>query len=172
MAADNFDACLAKWLAYEGGYVDHPADPGGATNLGVTIHTLRAWRGRPVTKAEVKALTVADVAPIYRNKYWNAVRGDDLPRGVDLAVSDMAINSGPSAAAKLLQKCVGVTVDGHIGEVTLREVRKRHPAGLIGDFCARRASFFQGLKTFKIFGRGWMRRVTEVKLAALRMVEK
>src|SRR5687767_1827204 len=95
MAADNFDASLKFVLQFEGGFVDHPKDPGGATNLGVTIHTLSAVLGRPATKAEVKALTPKTVAPIYRQRYWDKVRGDDLPLGVDLAVFDFGVHSGP-----------------------------------------------------------------------------
>jgi lysozyme family protein len=166
----NFDACLTHTLKYEGGYVDHPADPGGATNLGITLATLRAWRDKPVSKVDVRALTKSEAGAIYRNKYWNAVRGDDLPKGVDLVVFDWGVNSGPNAAIKALQKVVGVTPDGYIGAVTLREVAKANPATLIKTLCDRRGSFFQSLKTFKVFGRGWMRRVTEVRTAALKMI--
>lgn len=166
----NFDACLAHTLRYEGSYVDHPADPGGATNYGITFATLKAWRGKPITKADVRALTKVEAGEIYRNKYWNAVRGDDLPKGVDMAVFDWAVNSGPGAAIKALQKTLGLTADGYIGAVTLREVAKADPATLVRSLCDRRGSFFQSLKTFRVFGRGWMRRVTEVKAAALKMI--
>lgn len=166
----NFDACLAQTLKYEGGYVDHPADPGGATNMGITLATLRAWRGKPVSKADVRFLTKMEAGEIYRNKYWNAVRGDDLPRGIDLAVFDWAVNSGPVAAIKALQKAVGTTPDGYIGAVTIREVCKKDSAALIKTLCDKRGSFFQSLKTFRVFGRGWMRRVAEVRNAALKMV--
>lgn len=169
MSANNFDACLAQTLKYEGGYCDHPSDPGGATNLGITQATLRAWRGEPVTKGDVRALTVAEAGKIYRDKYWNAVRGDELPVGVDLVVFDWAVNSGPATAAKALQKSLGLTADGYIGAVTLREVAKADSASLIRTLCDRRGSFFQSLKTFRVFGRGWMRRVSEVRTAALKM---
>jgi lysozyme family protein len=95
-------------LNHEGGYVDHPKDPVGATNLGVTIGTLSGWLGRKATKAEVKALTVKDVAPIYRHNYWDKVRGKDLPAGLDYAVFDFAVNSGPFKAASSLQTILGV----------------------------------------------------------------
>lgn len=94
MAAANFERALALVLVHEGGYVDHPAYPGGATNLGITIGTLSDWLDRAATKAEVRALTKATVAPIYRKNYWDAVRGDDLPSGVDYCVFDFAVNSG------------------------------------------------------------------------------
>ena len=107
MAAANFERALPLVLKHEGGYVDHPNDPGGATNLGVTIGTLSSWLGRPATKAEVKALTRATVAPIYRKNYWAAIRGDELPAGLDYAVFDFAVNSGPKRAAMALQRAVG-----------------------------------------------------------------
>jgi hypothetical protein len=95
MAAANFERTLALALVHEGGYVDHSADPGGATNLGIAIGTLLGWLGRQAAKAEVRALTNATVAPIYRKNYWDAVRADDLPSGVDYCVFDFALNSGP-----------------------------------------------------------------------------
>jgi len=165
----NFDACLAQTLRFEGGYSDHKDDPGGATQYGITLATLRAWRGKPVSKADVRVLTKVEAGEIYRNKYWNAVKGDDLPKGVDLAVFDWAVNSGPGAAIKALQRAVGVNADGYIGAVTLREVAKANPATLVRTLCDRRGSFFQSLKTFRVFGRGWMRRVSEVRTAALKM---
>lgn len=108
MAASNFERALAHVLAFEGGFVNHPLDPGGATNLGITRAMLARARGRPVTVAHVRALTRAEAASIYRRFYWNAVRADDLPGGLDLAVFDLAVNAGPTRAARLLQRTLGV----------------------------------------------------------------
>ena len=119
MAAADFERALALVLVHEGGYVDHPADSGDATNLGVTIGTLADWPGRPATKAEVKALTKATVAPIYRRNYWNAVRGDELPFGVDFCVFDVAVNSGKGRAIPSLQRAFSVVDGGKIGPLTL-----------------------------------------------------
>ena len=99
MTAANFDRALTAVLRHEGGYVDHPSDPGGATNLGVTRATLAQWRGRAVSKAEVKALTRAEAAKIYRALYWDEIAGDALPAGLDFAVFDYCVNSGPGRAA-------------------------------------------------------------------------
>jgi len=153
MAAENFAALLPRVLKHEGGYIDHPLDPGGATNLGVTIRTLSDWLGRPATKAEVRALTVEKVAPIYRKRYWNAVNGDRLAAGVDYATFDAAVNSGPARAKKWLIRAVGS--DDHA--VTVRR------------YCEIRRSFLRGLKTFQAFGKGWMRRVAEVEAHGVAM---
>lgn len=166
---DRFGAALAEILRHEGGWVDHPKDPGGATNRGVTLATLSSWLGRTATKAEVKALTVADVAPIYRERYWNAVKGDDLPAGVDLMVFDLAVNSGPARAAKFLQEVVGAPADGQIGPATLAKVNALHPLAIIDGMAERRERFYRGLGTFDTFGRGWMRRLSEVTAKAKEM---
>ncbi|HEY7821399.1 MAG TPA: glycosyl hydrolase 108 family protein, partial [Acidimicrobiia bacterium] len=125
MAKGNFPKCLAVTLTHEGGYVNHPRDPGGATNLGVTHKTLAAHLGRPVSKQDVRNLTQGDVEPIYRRGYWLPVKGENLPHGVDLAVFDFGVNSGPSRSAKYLQGVVGVAKDGKIGPKTLIAVHRK-----------------------------------------------
>jgi lysozyme family protein len=163
MAARNFDACLKLTLQFEGGYVDHPADPGGATNLGITRRTLARWRGRPVSKAEVRDLSRKEAAEIYRKYYWNAVNGDDLPLGIDAAVFDHAVNSGPRAAVRMLQQALALKADGVIGSITLALVRACDSDVLLGELMKRRRSFLQRLKTFRVFGRGWTRRLIAVE---------
>lgn len=165
----NFEASLRKLLAHEGGYVNHPADPGGMTNLGVTRRSWEQWTGKAVTEEDMRALTPAMVAPLYRAKYWDAVRGDDLPAGVDYAVFDAAVNSGPGQAAKWLQRAVGVADDGKIGKATLAAVRAQSAGIVVGKFSAQRMAFLQGLKTFPVFGKGWSRRVAEVNAVAHNM---
>jgi len=165
----NFDKCLAMVLKHEGGFVDHPKDPGGATNMGVTLGTYEQWMGRSVTIAEMKALTADDVAPIYRKNYWDRVRGDDLPSGVDWSVFDWAVNSGPSRSAKALQKIVMVTRDGAIGPKTLYAVANQEPDKIIDAMHTARQRFYERLSTFDTFGRGWSRRNTETRDAALLM---
>jgi lysozyme family protein len=108
MAANSFEPSLAHVLKHEDGYVNHPADPGGATNLGITAATLAQARGHPVSAADVAALTRAEAAAIYRRLFWNPARSDDLPAGLDHAVFDLAVNSGPGRAARLLQRVLAV----------------------------------------------------------------
>ncbi len=170
MAADNFDPSLKFTLLFEGGFVNNPKDPGGATNLGVTIHTLSQVLGHNATVAEVQALTPKTVAPIYRQRYWNTVRGDDLPLGVDLAVFDFGVHSGPIRGVKGLQRVLGLDDDGKIGDITLKVVRKFDPKTVVETLCAERLHFLQGLKVFETFGKGLKGRVERCRTAALSML--
>lgn len=165
----NFDASLRKLLAHEGGYVNHPSDPGGMTNLGVTRRVWEQWTGKAVTEADMRGLTAAMVAPLYKEKYWDAVKGDELPTGVDYAVFDAAVNSGPAQAAKWLQRAVGVADDGKIGPATLAAVCSKPALDVVAGFSSQRLAFLQGLKTFPVFGKGWSRRVAEVNTTASNM---
>lgn len=165
----RFSECLPLILQHEGGYVDHPKDPGGATNLGVTLRTLQEWRGRHVTKAEVRALTAKDVAPIYEARYWRAASCDKLPPGVDYMAFDLAVNSGPGRAARYLQEAVGVNADGAIGPMTLEAVSDADPVHVVRAISARRERFYRSLDTFPTFGKGWLRRLKEVTDKALEM---
>jgi lysozyme family protein len=167
---ENFDAALAAVLHHEGGFVNHPADPGGMTNLGCTKKVWEEWVGHPVDERAMRALTPADVAPLYKAKYWDKVRGDDLPTGVDYVVFDAAINSGPGRAAKWLQEVAGVTADGAIGPGTLGAVQSHDPAEIVRKYQARRLAFLEALPTWGTFGKGWGRRVAEVGHAADTMV--
>lgn len=166
----NFPASLNLVLKHEGGYVDHPLDPGGATNMGITIGTLSEWIGRKALKSEVKNISGTTVSAIYQAKYWDNVRGDELPAGVDFAVFDFAVNSGVRRAGKALQRAVGAKADGIIGPMTLRKVNEfNDDTALIDAICDRRQSFLERLRTFKTFGRGWTRRVSETREAAHEM---
>jgi lysozyme family protein len=166
---DNFSKALAAVLVHEGGFVNHPQDPGGMTNLGCTKAVWEEHCGHLVDEKAMRALTPADVAPLYKRKYWDKVQGDELPSGVDYVVFDAAINSGPGRAAKWLQACVGVEPDGGIGPKTLAAVRACNPKQLVEDYTKRRLSFLMDLPTWDTFGRGWTRRVNEVEDVGLTM---
>lgn len=172
---ENFERSFAATIKHEGGYVDHPKDPGGATNLGITIGTLSSWLGRPATKAEVRALTIDGVKPIYRANYWNAVKGDDLPGGVDFAVYDFAVNSGPARSAIYLQNIVGAAPDGKIGPLTIEAVNAycdQFGAGqLVNELCSQRLAFLERLSTWPTFGKGWGIRIAGVRKMGLEMAE-
>jgi lysozyme family protein len=169
---DNFEACLNLMLAHEGGVSNHSQDPGGFTNLGVTQRVWEEWLGRNVSEKEMRALTPAMVKPLYKRKYWDAIRADELVAGVDYCVFDVSVNSGSGRAVKLLQSCVGATPDGGFGPATLAAVKEaeKDPARLVELYCAKRLEFLQSLKTFETFGKGWSRRVQEVKDKALKML--
>ena len=162
----NFASALKAVLAHEGGFSDHPLDPGGMTNLGVTKRVWEEWRGRPVSVKEMLFLTPEIVAPMYKAKYWDRIRGDDLPAGIDYIVFDAAVNSGTGRAIKWLQGAVGVETDGDLGPKTLAAVALQNPLMLAKAYGDRRLSFLHDLPTWDTFGRGWARRVAEVTSAA------
>lgn len=168
---DRFATCVAEVLRHEGGYVDHPRDPGGCTNRGITRRALEGWRREPITCAEVRALSDDEARAIYRAHYWNAVRGDALPAGLDLPVFDAAVNSGRRRGVLWLQQALGgIAVDGVIGPQTLRAARQVNDrAAVIGQVCDLRLAFLRKLDTWPDFGRGWQRRVRAVRQAALAM---
>ena len=168
----NFDKCLALLLKHEGGFVNDSRDNGGMTNLGVTIRVWEEWVGHPVSEKEMRNLTPLMVGPLYKRKYWDACRANELVSGVDYAVFDVAVNSGVGRAIKLLQSGVGATPDGGYCSITTALVKKAEedPARLIKEYCAKRLEFLQSLKAFPVFGKGWSRRVAEVKEEALKML--
>ena len=165
----NFDECLKLILHHEGGYVNHPKDPGGETNLGVTKRVYEEWGG---TK-NMKDLTVEDVAPIYKKNYWDRVKADQIPEGLNLCVFDWAVNSGTGRAAKKLQGMIGTTVDGGIGPNTLKALKiycdTEGVEAAISKYTEIRQKFYEGLSTFDTFGRGWTRRNQETELEAYKM---
>lgn len=165
----NFSSALDKLLVHEGGFVNHPSDPGGMTNLGVTRAVWESWVGRPVTEQEMRSLKPADVAPLYRTRYWDAVRADELPSGVDYAVFDAAVNSGVRRASRWLQQAVRVADDGVIGSQTLRAVQALPANQVIARFADTRRAFLESLGNWSVFGKGWGRRVSEVTAVAKAM---
>ena len=167
---ENFENALALVLHHEGGFSNHSRDPGGMTNLGVTKRVWEEWVGHEVDEKVMRALTPEIVGPMYKTKYWDKIRGDELPIGVDYAVFDAAINSGPGRAAKWLQTTVGAVPDGAIGAGTLAKVAAMDAEDIVEKYQATRLAFMQSLPTWDTFGKGWGRRVTEVKEAALKMV--
>jgi lysozyme family protein len=169
--ADNFKKCLEIILHHEGGYVNHPKDPGGETNLGVTKRVYEEFGG---TK-DMKDLTVEDVAPIYKKGYWDKLKGDDLPGGLDLCIFDFGVNAGPGRAAKYLQTMIGTTPDGGIGPMTLQALanyveEQGSVDEAIKDYQKERQKYYESLSTFSTFGKGWTRRVNETTETALKMI--
>lgn len=173
MAKGNFPASLTELLAHEGGYVNHPEDPGGRTNLGVTQRVYEAWVKHPVDEKIMRSLTVDHVRALYKANYWDALKGDDLPIGLDLCVFDFGVNAGVSRAARYLQRMVGAQPDGIMGPMTIaavREyVRENDLAATINAYQDSRVDYYRQLRTFPTFGRGWLRRVEAVRGAALKM---
>ena len=166
----NYDKCLEAILHHEGGYVNHPKDPGGETNLGVTKRVYEEWGGGK----DMKDLTVSDVAPIYKRNYWDRIKGDSLPSGLDLCIFDFGVNAGPGRAAKYIQTQIGTIPDGGIGPNTLAKLdeylTRTSVEKAITDYQAVRQDYYESLSTFDTFGKGWTRRVQETTKMALGMI--
>ena len=167
----NFNKCLEIILHHEGGYVNHPKDPGGMTNMGVTKRVYEEWVGYSVSENTMQNLKEEDVAPIYEKNYWDRIKGDQLPNGLDLCVFDFGIMVGPGRAAKYLQTLIGTKADGGIGPNTLAKLKaytdKFNVKHAIEHYQNNRQKYYEGLSTFKTFGKGWTRRVKETTELAL-----
>lgn len=161
MAKKNFNTATEWLLVHEGGYINHPKDPGKATNRGVTQRTYDAFRdlnGKP--KQSVRNIDNEEVWKIYKFQFWDAIHGDSIPSGLDYALYDFAVNSGPSRAVRFLQQLLGVTVDGVIGNHTLAAIKThQNIEQLIISLCTNRWEWMKTLNTFSTFGKGWTRRV-------------
>ena len=172
MAASSYDEALARLLAHEGGYSNHPSDPGGPTNFGITIYDYRRYLKPNATAADVRTMKVEDAKAIYRSKYWDAMRCDELAPGVDYCIFDYGVNSGTGRAPKVLQRLIRAPVTGRMDDATVRLARAHDSKRLIADICDERLAFLQGLSTWRVFGNGWGRRVREVRAAALAMAAR
>lgn len=167
----NFPASLAHVLASEGGFVDNPHDPGGATDEGVTQHQYDLWRtAKGLSTRSVKFIDPNEVEAIYRGSYWNAVDGDQLPSGVDYCVFDWSVLAGPHRAIEHLQQAVGTTPDGIIGPATLAAVAAADPLRVINGVCAERLAYLKTRPGWRYFGDGWSNRVNSVEITARGMV--
>jgi len=167
--SSNFQECLDLVLKSEGGWVNNPADPGGETNLGVTKRVWEEYVGHAVKT--MKNLTKDDVAPMYELKYWRPCYCEVLPRGLDFVVFSMGVNAGPGRSVKLLQQSIGCVPDGVIGPRTRELISASNSANLIAKFSETRREYYRSLKTFPIFGRGWLSRVDNEEQEALQMAK-
>lgn len=173
----NWPRAFAEVMQSEGGFTADPRDPGnklpdgrpGSTMLGVTQRNWEQHVGRQVTHDEMKALTKSNVEPFYRIRYWNAVKGDQLPVGVDFLTFDLAVNAGPGRAVMTLQQALGVNADGALGPVTLAAVNAANPAELVDRFTDAKIGFYKSLKN-PTFERGWINRANHAKEVAHGMI--
>lgn len=171
---ENFDYILKLLLVHEGGFSTDENDPGnrlpdgrkGSTMLGITQANWEDWVGHPVTWDDMKALTPDNVGMFYHRKYWDAVHGDSLPSGVDYIAFDFAVNAGPTASIKLLQKALSVLPDGVIGPKTISAIATADRDTLIERFADGKEAFYRSLSNFPIYGKGWLTRAAEVKNVA------
>lgn len=168
----QFHKCVDLILRHEGGFVEHPDDPGGATNFGITHKTLAAWREvDKCTRDEVRTLQIDEAKEIYRAQYWNALNCDNLPVGVDLVVFDFGVNAGVGRSSRMLQDVVAVEQDGQVGPITVGAANRVDPEFVITTFSDKRLAYYRQLRHWDTFGRGWTRRTTETRDAALEMLK-
>ena len=171
---NNFAKAYRKTIAAEGGFSQHPLDPGGATMKGVTLKTYSAHLGRQATVEELKAIPEKHLLAIYGQGYWDKCRCDDLPSGLDVCVFDWAVNSGPRRAVRALQELAGVTPDGDVGPKTLAAVASwwgyYGPKTCIAMYQNERMEYLEDLPTFKVFGNGWTKRVIDMEQFAQTLV--
>jgi len=175
---ENFVASLKHLLKSEGGFTNDPRDPGnklpdgraGSTMLGVTQATWESFIGKRVTQEQMKQLKPESVGPIYKVKYWDAVKGDELPAGLDYLMFDFAVNAGPGRAIKIMQKALGTTPDGAIGPLTMKALHAASAEELIEKFSEEKEAYYRSLPTFGTFGKGWLSRVASVKGYASEML--
>jgi len=168
---ENWEMAFAAVLKHEGGYVNHPKDPGGMTNLGVTKRAWEEYVGHGVDEATMRGLTPEVVKPFYKSRYWDRIKGDDLPSGVDYAAYDLAVNSGVGRAAKYLQEIAGVPSDGIIGPKSLAAIQACPADEMVDALCGMRLDFLKRLPTWDTFGKGWGRRVADVEEKAAAMAK-
>ena len=170
MATSSYDQALARLLAHEGGYTDDAADPGGPTNFGITIFDYRKYVKPGASAADVKAMRVEEAESIYRSKYWDAQRCDELPAGVDDCVFDYGVNSGTGRSGKVLRRCLQLPDSGNgVDDAVTAAAARADAKALIDALCDERLRFLQSLKTWPVFGKGWGRRVAEVRAFALQL---
>ena len=167
------DNCLDFTLHEEGGYVNDIRDPGGATNMGITLATYRTWCGDPhASVTELRALSRSTATSIYGSDYWNRLRGNALPTGLDLLVFDFAVTCGTVRSARELQAALGLSaaeIDGSVGPETLLKARLAHGMDLITQLTRRQVLFYQALPGFAVFGAGWLARTERRRVKALAM---
>ncbi|CAB4132222.1 Peptidoglycan binding domain containing protein [uncultured Caudovirales phage] len=175
---NNWDKAFELVIAHEGGFTNDQRDPGnhlpdgreGCTMWGCTQANWEKYIGRQVTQEDMKALSKEDVKPLYKRDYWDAVKGDELPAGVDYAAFDFAINAGPSRSRKMIQTALGVTADGAIGPATIAAIKAADGEELLQKFSDAKEAFYRSLPTFATYGKGWLKRVADVQSVAVTMV--
>jgi lysozyme family protein len=171
---DNFMKSVKYVLQSEGGYVNNPKDPGGPTNLGVTKASWTSFLKKPVNDNDIKKLTVDDVIPFYKKRYWDICLCDNLPLGIDYCVFDYAINSGPIRAVETLRRLIGLEHVGAFEKKNIESYFKENKDNiiLIKKICSQRLLFLQSLKNYEVFGKGWLNRVLMVQEKSLGMASK
>jgi lysozyme family protein len=168
LTASTYPEAIRRLLMHEGGYTNHPADPGGPTNFGITIFDYRKYVKADATAEDVRRMSLNEAKAIYKSKYWNAQACDQLPAGVDYSLFDYGVNSGIGRSGKVLRRVCGLTDNTHVvNDEVLAAVAKRDPAAVVAAINDERLAFLKRLRTWPTFGKGWGRRVAEVRAYSL-----
>ena len=167
----SYEVSLQRLLQHEGGYTNDPRDPGGPTNFGITIVDYRKYVKSDANAADIRDMRIDDAKTIYRSKYWDVLRCDELPAGVDYVIFDYGVNSGVARSGKVLRRALGLSDRSNVvTDAVIEATRAVDAKVLIDTICDERLRFLQTLKTWPAFGKGWSHRVAEVRLLALAMV--
>lgn len=171
---NNFKEALELVLKHEGGWANHPSDPGGSTMKGVTFRVFKSFFGEDSTLEDLRNISTTQLEHVYKTGYWDKCKCDKLPNGVDYVVFDAAVNSGPRQASKWLQRVVGTNDDGIIGPNTLNGIREYNKPllDLIYNLCYKRLRFMQGLNIWEKFSKGWSARVLEVQFMGAKIYDR
>jgi lysozyme family protein len=170
MSAANYPRCLANTLREEGGWTDDPRDPGGPTMRGIIQREYTKYRAsKGLANRSVRYITEAELQDIYAGNYWRPMRGDLWPKGPDQIVFDIAVNSGPGRSLAIMRAAMG-NPSGGIETLARLATQSGDKGGIVKRACARRASFYRSLRTFSVFGRGWLRRNARMEAIGVRMV--
>lgn len=172
MSKSTYDEALRRLLMHEGGYTNHPSDPGGPTNFGITIYDYRKYIKADADANDVRNMTLDEAKSIYRAKYWDAQRCDELEPGVDYAIFDYGVNSGIGRSGKVLRRVLGLPDNTSLVTTDVINAANAVPAAeLVDDICSERLLFLQALKTWPVFGGGWGRRVAEVRAYGMQIAK-
>ena len=175
---ENWDKSFNLVIKSEGGFSNDQRDKGnhlpdgreGSTMLGCTQYNWENYINKRVTQDDMKKLLPSDVKPYYKRDYWDAVAGDLLPSGIDYAAFDFAINAGPAASRKMIQRALGVTADGAFGPMTMAAIEKADAKELMHKFSEAKTNFYKSLSNFNVYGNGWLKRVSDVQTVANNMI--
>jgi lysozyme family protein len=170
MTQANYPRCLANTLREEGGWSNHPSDPGGPTMRGIIQREYTKYRAsKGLPNRSVRYISEAELQDIYAGNYWRPMRGDQWPKGPDQIVFDIAVNSGTGRAPQIMRAAMGSPTGG-IATLARLATQSGDKVGIVKRACARRARFYRGLRTFSVFGRGWLRRNARMEAIGVRMV--
>lgn len=173
---DKFSKVIPHIFEFEGGFVDHPDDPGGATNMGITIVTLRNLdmdldNDGDIDTDDVLKVNRQVAEDIYRKQYWDVVEADKWHVSIGMVLMDGAVNSGPRASVRWAQKAMGITADGILGPQTRNALSRANPVAFVNAAVEERLKSVRQFRNYDVFGRGWENRIRKLRGYALELAK-